>query len=195
MGLKNIRSEILKDDDSKYALDFAIQVKREQDPMISRESIVDEVVLPIAYHESQLDPKAIQKTMRHGVEVNGAGRGLMQFEPASLYTAAKRAQIILTKNKEKVPAYINRIVDNKMLDASKLTTGQQTALALFDLLQKPEANIALVTTGSQNVKNLWENYWWAGKKNKPLRRKKFSEDYKLYLLDYRDNIKGKANGR
>ena len=55
MGLKNIRSEILKDDDSKYALDFAIQVKREQDPMISRESIVDEVVLPIAYHESQLD--------------------------------------------------------------------------------------------------------------------------------------------
>lgn len=195
MGLKNIRSEILKDDDSKYALDFAIQVKREQDPMISRESIVDEVVLPIAYHESQLDSKAIQKIMRHGVEVNGVGRGLMQFEPASLYTAAKRAQIILTKNKEKVPAYISRIVDNKMLDASKLTTGQQTALALFDLLQKPEANIALVTTGSQNVKNLWENYWWAGKKNKPLRRKKFSEDYKLYLLDYRDNIKGKSNGR
>lgn len=189
MGLKTIRSELLSDADSVSALELAANLKERQDPSISKESIVDTVILPIAYHESQLDPQARQKIIKRGVEVDGPGKGLMQFEDASLYTASKRAKMLLEKNNQKVPSYIQKVIDRKITDASKLTTGQQSALAVYDLLQKPKANIALVTSGVESIKMLWENYWWAGKRNKPTRRAKFLDDYKSYLLDYRDNIK------
>ena len=182
MNLKQTRNELLKDNDSLSALDFAVKKKMRQDPQISRESILDGVILPIAYHESRLDPKAKQFS-------GGPARGLMQFEPASLRTAAKRAQIILTRNGEEVPAFINKIIDNKIMDASTLTSGQQTALAVYDLLEKPDANITNITANIQHVKWFWADFWWAGKREDRINRMaSFTESYKDYLMEYRNNI-------
>lgn len=185
MNLKQTRNELLKDNDSLSALDFAVKKKMRQDPQISRESILDGVILPIAYHESRLDPKAKQFS-------GGPARGLMQFEPASLRTAAKRAQNILTRNGEEVPAFINKIIDNKTMDASTLTSGQQTALAVYDLLEKPDANITNITANIQHVKWFWADFWWAGKREDRINRMaSFTESYKDYLMEYRNNIQTK----
>jgi hypothetical protein len=185
MTLKKTRNELLKDPDSSFALDFAVKNKRRQDPKISQERILDTLILPIAYHESKLDPQAVQSS-------GGPARGLMQFEPNSLITAATRAKNILTKNGYEVPKYVNKILDEKIFDARKLTSGQQAALAVFDLLEKPKANITTITSDIQHVKWFWADFWWAGKYEDRINRMaSFTESYKNYLMEYRNNIQTK----
>ena len=185
MDIKTIRKQILADQDALDALDRAVSIKQVEDPTITREVIVDKILLPIAFHESRMDPEA------QGLD--GKGKGLFQFEPKSLLTAANRTvynlhnTVELDKLKGKsVPAYAKKVIEKQMLDASKLSVGQQAALLVYDFLQKPKANISNVTTGRQTINNFWFNNHWAGGKkfSKDVsedRKAKFSLDYSQFL--------------
>lgn len=185
MDIKTIRKQILADQDALDALDRAVSIKQVEDPTITREVIVDKILLPIAFHESRMDPEAQGS--------DGKGKGLFQFEPKSLLTAANRTiynlhnTVELDKLKGKsVPSYAKKIIEKQMLDASKLPVGQQAALLVYDFLQKPKANISNVTTGRQTINNFWFNNHWAGGKkfSKDVsedRKAKFSLDYSQFL--------------
>ena len=134
--------------------------------------IYNKVLKPIAFHESDrtMNPKLEQ----YG---GGPGRGLMQFEPDSMKTALNRAKKLFDNSP---PSWIQKAIDDKNYDASTLTADQQMALAVYDLLQKPEADISKVTKGEQSIEDFWSKYWWAGKeKDKKDRLKVFKENLNL----------------
>ena len=134
--------------------------------------IYNKVLKPIAFHESDrtMNPKLEQ----YG---GGPGRGLMQFEPKSMKTALNRAKKLFDNFP---PSWIQKAIDDKNYDASTLTSDQQMALAVYDLLQKPEADISKVTKGEQSIEDFWAKYWWAGKeKDKKDRLKVFKENLNL----------------
>jgi len=134
--------------------------------------IYNKVLKPIAFHESDrtMNPKLEQ----YG---GGPGRGLMQFEPDSMKTALNRAKKLFDNFP---PSWIQKAIDDKNYDASTLTADQQMALAVYDLLQKPEADISKVTKGEQSIEDFWSKYWWAGKeKDKKDRLKVFKENLNL----------------
>ena len=70
-----------------------------------------------------------------------------------------------------------KAIDDKNYDASTLTADQQMALAVYDLLEKKEADISKVTKGEQSIEDFWSKYWWAGKeKDKKTRLKVFKKN-------------------
>lgn len=149
-------------------LDVALSIAEEKGKGTPSD-IYDKVLKPIAYHESD-------KTMNPKLEQydGGPGRGLMQFEPDSMKTALNRAKRIFGNNP---PSWIQKAIDDKNYDASTLTADQQMALAVYDLLQKPKADISKVTKGKQSIEDFWAKYWWAGKeKDKKARLKVFKKN-------------------
>ena len=149
-------------------LDVALSIAEEKGKGTPSD-IYDKVLKPIAYHESD-------KTMNPKLEQygGGPGRGLMQFEPDSMKTALNRAKRIFGNNP---PSWIQKAIDDKNYDASTLTADQQMALAVYDLLQKPKADISKVTKGEQSIEDFWSKYWWAGKeKDKKTRLKVFKKN-------------------
>ena len=144
--------------------------------------IYDKVLKPIAFHESDgtMNPELEQYS-------GGPGRGLMQFEPKSMKTALNRAKKIFDNNP---PSWIKKAIDEKNYDASTLTSDQQMALAVYDLLQKPEADISKVTKGEQSIEDFWAKHWWAGnKKDLNKRLKSFKKSLKSM-----NNTKKKQGG-
>jgi|DEB0MinimDraft_10_1074344.scaffolds.fasta_scaffold54763_2 hypothetical protein len=144
--------------------------------------IYDKVLKPIAFHESDgtMNPELKQYS-------GGPGRGLMQFEPKSMKTALNRAKKIFDNNP---PSWIKKAIDEKNYDASTLTSNQQMALAVYDLLQKPEADISKVTKGEQSIEDFWAKHWWAGnKKDLNKRLKSFKKSLKSM-----NNTKKKQGG-
>lgn len=191
MDLKRARNVILNDKDYQFATQYLGNKKS------TPEQIVNKVMLPIAHHESKLDPTAMQKG-------GGPGRGLYQFEAPSFRTALRRAfnTILQSKGmsmtndpaklkKAGVPSYMIKAYQDG--DASKLSAGQQSAVLLFDYLQKPNTNIDEVTQGNQTINSFWYNSHWAGSKQsdqetKAARRASFSRDYDEYVtMDNKDN--------
>ncbi len=149
-------------------LDVALSIAEEKGKGTPSD-IYDKVLKPIAYHESD-------KTMNPKLEEydGGPGKGLMQFEPDSMKTALNRAKRIFGNNP---PSWIQKAIDDKNYDASTLTADQQMALAVYDLLQKPKADISKVTKGKQSIEDFWAKYWWAGKeKDKKTRLKVFKKN-------------------
>ncbi|MCH9620812.1 MAG: hypothetical protein S4CHLAM20_02160 [Chlamydiia bacterium] len=149
-------------------LDVALSIAEEKGKGTPSD-IYDKVLKPIAYHESD-------KTMNPKLEQygGGPGRGLMQFEPNSMKTALTRAKNIFDNNP---PSWIKKAIDEKNYDASTLTADQQMALAVYDLLEKKEADISKVTKGEQSIEDFWSKYWWAGKeKDKKTRLKVFKKN-------------------
>ena len=152
-------------------LDVALSIAEEKGKGTSSD-IYDKVLKPIAFHES--DRTMNPELKQYG---GGPGRGLMQFEPESMKTALKRAKKIFNNNP---PSWIQKATDDENYDASTLTADQQMALAVYDLLQKPKADISKVTEGTQSIEDFWAKYWWAGKeKDKKARLKVFKENLKL----------------
>ncbi len=134
--------------------------------------IYNKVLKPIAYHES--DRTMNPELKQYG---DGPGRGLMQFEPNSMKTALNRAKKIFDNSP---PYWIQKAINDENYDASTLTADQQMALAVYDLLQKPKADISKVTEGTESIEDFWSKYWWAGKeKDKKNRLKVFKENLKL----------------
>ena len=134
------------------ALDIAVGLKG-----YSGQDIIDKIIMPIAYHESDgtLDPNLKQ----YG---NGPARGLMQIEPASLKTYIQSTKNLFTKRlKQPVPAWIAELPAD-IADASELSGNQQKALFVYAMLQHRTADIAKVLSGEQSVRDFWLDNWWAG---------------------------------
>lgn len=143
----------------------------------------------IAYHESKLDPKAVQKT-NNGT---GPGRGLYQFEPKSLKTAAKRL-INYTKTKGiEVPAYVKDVDTGKIKDATKLSPAQQETLLLGDYRMKPNADLGKYFSGEQKEVDFWlEGHWGGQNQGKDVtkkRRDSFNRDL-AYIQEYMKDLFG-----
>jgi hypothetical protein len=156
MKLKQFRHEILNDPDAKIALEKAVEIKKSKYPDITKEKIVDMILGPIAYHESDktLDPMITQGG-------SGYARGVYQFEPPSMNHAIVRSKRYFEEGKE--PAWIKKIDSNDDYDATKLTLGQQSAMLIYDLLGKTGADIGMVTDGSIGITQFWRQFHWAGK--------------------------------
>lgn len=156
MKLKQFRHEILNDPDAKLALEKAVEIKKSKYPEITEEKIVDMILGPIAYHESDktLDPMIVQRGSKYA-------RGVYQFEPKSMLSAIVRTKHYFEEGKE--PAWVKKIDGNDDYDATKLTLGQQSAMLIYDLLRKDKADIGMVTEGSMGITQFWRQFHWAGK--------------------------------
>ena len=132
------------------ALDLAATQKG-----ISADDILNKVIKPMAYHESA-------GTMDANIQQYGGGpaRGLMQFEPERFNTAKNRAKNYFARIGQPVPEWIMNIPEGS--DASDLSGNQQMALAVYDLLEHPTADIAKVVNGEEKIWDFWAKNWWAG---------------------------------
>jgi hypothetical protein len=191
MDLKRARNVILNDKDYQFATQYLGNKKS------TPEQVVNQILLPIGYHESKLDPTALQKG-------GGPGRGMYQFEGPSLRTALRRSfnTILRSKGMELtddpvklkkagVPAYMIKAYKNP--DASKLSPGQQSAVLLFDYLEKENTDIDEVTQNNQTINSFWYNSHWAGAKGsdaetKMARKVSFTKDYDEFItMDNKEN--------
>lgn len=137
-------------EDLTNALDIAATQKG-----ISSDDILNKVIKPMAYHESD-------GTMDANIQQYGGGpaRGLMQFEPERFTTAINRAKNYFKKIGQPTPEWISNIQEGS--DASDLSGNQQMALALYDLLEHPTADISKVVNGEEKIWDFWAKNWWAG---------------------------------
>ena len=170
--LKNV---LMTSKDAHVAFNDIIVSKRHEDPNINKESIVNNLLLPIAHHETggTFDPRQLQKVENFNPKVHG--HGLYQFERKSLRTALRRSfRFYFDKSKmgysfddkeslkkAKVPSWMIKTYFNKNTNASDLDAGQQTALLLYDFLYKDGMNIANVTKDPSTVSSAWFNGHWS----------------------------------
>ena len=138
---------------------------------VSPDDILNKVLLPIAWHESA-------RTMDATIRQRGGGPavGIMQFEPASFQAAVTRAEQWSKNNKGEIPSWITDIsneLDKIAGDKSKIQTliaslpaKSQLAIATYDLLEHPNADISKVISGEQTITEFWAKYWWAGDDSK-----------------------------
>ena len=181
----------MSDKDADEALQIAVDRKKAKYPSITKEKIVDMILLPIAAHESDMtyDPKMKQYD-------GGPGRGAFQFEPNSMVSALVRAEHIF-KGK-KLPAYIKNSKEKYMHDASKLSAGQQAALLVYDFLVKKDADIGMVASDkpSMPITQFWRQYHWAGGKDPLIEKERiqsFNKHKSQYQNDYAKSIRKRDN--
>jgi len=129
---------------------------------VTAQDVLEKVIQPMAFHESDgtMDPNLKQ----YG---DGPARGVMQFEPPRFKTAVQRAKNYHEIIGQELPEWISSIDlsgDNKAIQKqiTDLSANQQMALAVYDLLQHPKANIAKVINGDIGITEFWLDYWWAG---------------------------------
>ena len=174
----------------KQALDIA--VVRGKASSSTTDRIVNEILLPIAFHESArtMDPTIKQRD-------GGPARGLLQMEPPRAVDAVKRMVRILksegkpipewatemaaqadqvqkemepvykihknlSKGEKLTPEQYNILYGNPLYDVSRLTADQQLALGLYDMLGY-KGDIQEVLDGNMSVETFWVNYWHQGK--------------------------------
>ena len=143
------------DDSLENALAIAANIKNAKP-----EDILNKVIKPMAYHESDstMDPTLAQ----YG---GGPARGVMQYEPNSFVTAVKRAKNhYKDKLKQDVPEWISNIDLSGDIQSEivSLSADQQMAIAVYDMLEHPKADIGKVISGKQNIEDFWAKHWWAG---------------------------------
>jgi len=196
MDLKRARNVILNDKDYQFATQYLGNKKS------TPEQIVNKIMLPIAYHESKIDPTKLQEVPNF--DYSKHGQGLYQFERNSLRTALRRAFNTILKSKGMtltndlvklkkagVPSYMIKAYQDG--NASKLSPGQQSAVLLFDYLEKPNTNIDEVTQDNLTINSFWYNSHWSGAaqsddETKVARRASFSRHYDQYItMDKQDN--------
>ena len=129
---------------------------------VSEQDILEKVIKPMAFHESDgtMDPNLKQ----YG---DGPARGLMQYEPDRFKTSVQRAKNYHEIVGQDLPEWIASIDtsgDDKTIQQTitKLSANQQMALAVYDLLQHPTADISKVINGEQGITEFWLDNWWAG---------------------------------
>lgn len=145
------------------ALDIAAE-RKDVDPT----DVLKKVLMPIAFHESDgtMDPKLAQ----YG---GGPARGVMQYEPDSFVTAVTRAKnYYKDKLKQDVPQWISSIdLSGDIQDEIvSLSADQQMAIAVYDMLEHPKADIGKVISGKQSIEDFWAEHWWAGPKKEKKKR-------------------------
>ena len=145
------------------ALDIAAD-RKNVDPT----DVLKKVLMPIAFHESAgtMDPTLAQ----YG---GGPARGVMQYEPDSFITAVKRAKNhYKDKLNQDVPQWISSIDLSGDIQSEivSLSADQQMAIAVYDMLEHPKADIGKVISGKQTIEDFWAEHWWAGPKKQKKKR-------------------------
>jgi len=196
MSLKSLRKELLTDETSVAALDKMIAKKQsEYGDAVTRESIVDKILLPIAAVETgnRYDPKTVQYVedkVTGEVTPTGKGKGLFQFEPESMKTALIRASRY-TQDK-----FVTKHIQNKDFDATKLSSGEQAAILVYDLMEKKGADIGLVLTNQAPISTFWEKFHWAGhKKSSTLGVMKKRLNFQLKNYKYNQELEDIKKGK
>ena len=139
------------------------------------DDIINKIVMPIAYHESDgtLDPNLKQ----YG---GGPGRGMLQIEGDSFKTYVQSSKNLFERIGKPVPEWLNNIPSD-LTDARKLSGNQQKALFLYAMLQHPTADLGLVLSGEQSVEDFWIKNWWAGNpEDEAARRRAFKKSMKNF---------------
>lgn len=139
----------------------------------------------IAYHESKLDPRAIQLG-------GGPGRGKYQFEEGrgkGGKTAVNRAIRYYKENNKSIPKWLNNLNNKESIDASKLSNNQQDVLFLTNMIGHPKADFKDVITNTKPIDEFWADYHWAGNKgDRNTRLKSFNDSLKHFDKKYQSNI-------
>lgn len=132
---------------------------------------INDVLYKIAWHETgkTLDP--LQKQ-----QGGGPGRGLYQYEPASLKTAINRIYNFFKKTGGTTPKWVDTIKSH--YDASRLSPQQQSFIALVDLVERSNFNLTRATSGDKELVDEWGKGWQT--KNDPQKKKKFLAELPLF---------------
>jgi len=164
---------------------------------VRAEDILENVIKPIAFHESDgtMDPTIKQ----YG---DGPARGVMQYEPPRFQSSLVRAKAFFTQQGEEVPQWIQDIPvraiskdGNKVIrddeykatqdDIVKLSANQQMALAVYDLLMKGSskgqvaADLGKVASGEIDLTTFWLDHWAIpAESDRYKRSKSFKDDLK-----------------
>jgi hypothetical protein len=174
-GTKPIKPPVKKK--STYeSLVEKVSLERGINPKAIR-SVIDK----IAYHESDLTMNP--KIKQYG---GGPGRGLFQFEPDSLKTTYKRANNYFTKRGEKSPFKVE-----KNYNAAKLPADEQKALALVDMLQRPNFNINNAIQSDEALTKEWGRGWQTT--SDPVKMKNFSQHSKMWDDKQEENLNKKID--
>ena len=141
--------------------------------------LIDEVILPISHHESGGTYNRSEKQKGGGTAI-----GAMQFEPHRFKTSIERAKKVFSKANEELPKWLSNI---KVEDGvSALTTDQQQALALYDLLEHGRADLTKVWDGKQSIADFWASNWWQGDEKD---RKERISSFNRSLEDFKERRK------
>ena len=201
MTPERARNVILNDTDAQFAFEFARDKRNKQS---TNEQIVDNVLIPIAYHESKLNAKQLQKVAEF--DYNKHGQGLYQFEKPSIRSALRRAFRLILDSKKipfttdsdtlkqaKVPNYMiqmyQKLDQGKQVDFTQLSPGQQSAIAVFNFLGHPTANIDNVSLGDQKIHSFWYNNHWSGAKKS--NRQTQLDRKNIFTRDYNELMSNK----
>ena len=164
---------------------------------VRAEDILENVIKPIAFHESDgtMDPTIKQ----YG---DGPARGVMQYEPPRFQSSLIRAKAFFKQQGEEVPQWIKDIPvrtiskdGNKVIrddeykatqdDIVKLSANQQMALAVYDLLMKGSskdqvaADLGKVASGEIDLTTFWLDHWAIPQEeDRYARAKSFRKDLK-----------------
>ena len=130
---------------------------------VSPQAVLEQIIEPIAYHESGGQPD--NGNVKQGG--NGIARGVMQFEPERFKTSVQRTFNLFERINQPVPEWVSNIDVSGDTNAIQkqitlLSANQQKALAVYDLLQKGEADIAKVINGEVGLTEFWLDHWWSG---------------------------------
>ena len=154
---------------------------------LSEEDVKD-MVDRIAFHESKLDPSAIQRLSDNSA---GMGRGLFQFEigeAGGAQTAIQRFKNYFRKND---PSLANINIPE---DFSTISGDMQRSVFLINLMateNRPQeesdvrANLASAKEkGARGLEDLWINYHWKGYNVDPDSIADRRSSFKRDMIDY-----------
>jgi len=154
------------------------ELTRAVDTVLSTKNIsaenVTKIMQTIVQHETggTMDPKTIQKSDKT-TDGTGPARGLLQYEPARFLTSITRAEEWHKKTGKKLPSWITKLgpkvrgkTFKQVQDAILNLSGeQQIALAIYDLLEAPNADFSKVNPSDlQSIAEFWVENWWIGPK-------------------------------
>ena len=98
----------------------------------------------------------------------GPGRGLFQFEIGDGKggnTAVNRTHTYLTRNNKEIPAWLDKLWNNKKsadLSSPNVTKEQQKMLFLGYHREHPTSNFSKIWSGEQSIQDFWLKNHWAG---------------------------------
>jgi len=197
------RENISSSNEGHLSQALNIAVRRGKATSDTKQRIIDEILLPIAYHESNrtLDPA----TQQIGSKI---AKGMLQMEAPRVVASVKRMARILKKEGKPIPDWAKEMVaqadvtqqqmkevqrlvnsrtepmtpverkvlyENPVYDVSKLTADQQLALGLYDMLGY-KGDINDVLDGKMSIEKFWSEYWHQG--DSPQAQAAFASNYR-----------------
>jgi uncharacterized protein YgiM (DUF1202 family) len=180
-NFNKVRNELLSDLESTKAMDIYIKFAKDTHNVdITREELVDKIMLPIAAHETgqTFDPKQLQNN-----DPKLAGRGLFQYEIDEMIKGkGQQAATTALNRAANHTDWAKKELETKNRDFSKYSIGRQGALFIYDHMHEGSARMDLVV---KDVQNIWD--YWADHHHKQIRNESNSR-YQTTLKNFTDHL-------